>query len=157
EKEGATVFEIPSIKIVPNESGIQQLQEMLHRLEEYDWLILTSVNSVEIIQKCGIEWQKTKIACIGKSTAKKVEEFGGSVSIIPPQFRAESLSEELRKQNLDGRKILLPRAEGSRMVLPDELTKAGAVVEEIHIYKAEMEEESKIRLKNLLDSSRIDY
>jgi len=52
---------------------------------------------------------------------------------------------------------LLPRAAGSRPVLPDELIKAGAIVEEVHIYKAELEKENKTVLKDLLESSEIDY
>jgi uroporphyrinogen III methyltransferase/synthase len=157
QKEGAIVFEIPAIKIVPNENGITELRKKLELIQKYDWLILTSVNSVEIVQKHGIDWNAVKIACIGKATAKRVEEFGGSVALIPPQFRAESLSEQMRKHNLHGAKILLPRAAGSRPILPDELTKAGAIVDEVHIYKAELEEGNKTVLKNLLESSDIDY
>jgi uroporphyrinogen III methyltransferase/synthase len=157
QKEGAIVFEVPAIKIVPDEKAIMDLRNKLKQIQDYEWLVLTSVNSVEILQECGVDWNVVKVACIGKATAKKVEEFGGSVTIVPPEFRAESLSEQLRKQNLSGVKILLPRAAGSRMVLPDELTKAGAIVDEVHIYKAAAAEESKTVLKDLLESSSIDY
>ena len=78
QREGAIVFEIPAIKIVPDEKAIDQLRMKWKQAQQYEWLILTSVNSVEIVQKAGIDWKDFKIACIGKATAKRVEEFSQS-------------------------------------------------------------------------------
>jgi uroporphyrinogen III methyltransferase / synthase len=157
EREGATVYEVPAINIVLLPEGISELKEKVHELDRYDWLILTSVNSVNCLNEILESWKGIRIACIGKSTARRVEELGGSVALVPPQFRAESLAEEMQKQNLRGTKILLPRAAGSRPVLPLRLKAAGADVEEIHIYRAEIAEESKTLLKKLLSSDEVDY
>jgi uroporphyrinogen III methyltransferase / synthase len=161
ETEGATVYEVPAIKIVLLEQGMAELNHKLGRLQDYDWLILTSVNTVyhlnDALRAAGKDWSNLRIACIGKATARKVQDLGGSVSLVPPEFRAESLSEELQKQNVAGAKILLPRAAGSRPVLPAELRKAGAIVDEIHIYRAEIVQESRQKLKQLLNSGGLDY
>jgi len=161
EKEGATVYEIPAIKIALLDEGMKELGQKLERLQDYDWMILTSGNTVDhlndALRAAGKDWSGLRIACIGKATAAKVREFGGSVSLVPPQFRAESLAEEMQKQNLQGARILLPRAAGSRPILPDQLRKAGATVDEIHIYRAEIVPESRQTLQQLLNSGSLDY
>jgi len=133
ENEGATVYEVPAINIVLLPDGIAEMSRKIGALESFDWLILTSVNSVnyleETLSSAGKKWSGIRIACIGKATARRVEELGGSVTIVPPQFRAESLAEEMQKQNIQGAKILLPRAAGSRPILPLQLEAAGATVE----------------------------
>jgi uroporphyrinogen III methyltransferase/synthase len=161
ETEGATVYEVPAINIVLLPDGISELKKKVREIERYDWLILTSVNSVnylnDVLASEGKSWKGIRIACIGKSTARRVEELGGSVALVPPQFRAESLAEEMQKENLRGAKVLLPRAAGSRPVLPRELETAGATVDEIHIYQAKIAEESKELLLSLVRSGKIDF
>ena len=157
QQEGAIVYEIPSIEIVESAEGLSMLTKALDHISSYAWLVLTSVNSVQILDKTlkerARDWsvfQKTKIGCIGKATARKVDELGGSVSIMPGQFRAEALAAELLQQDLEGLKILLPRAAGSRPVLPQLLQEAGAIVTEIHIYKAELASQNKDDLERIL-------
>jgi uroporphyrinogen III methyltransferase/synthase len=163
EAEGATVYEIPSIEITLLPNGIANLQVQLDHIKEYSWLLLTSINSVMILDQTlrnsGRDWkwlQAVKIGCIGKATASKVTELGGIVALVPSRYQAESLAEELVKDSLSGKKILLPRAAGSRPVLPEQLQQAGAFVEEIHIYKAETAEGNRQALLDLLSNNQID-
>ena len=53
---------------------------------------------------------------------------------MPPEFRAESLAEELRP-HVAGRRVLWARADRGRDVLPEMLAKAGAVVEQLIVYR----------------------
>jgi uroporphyrinogen III methyltransferase/synthase len=164
EQEGAKVHEIPAIEIVERPDGIAELQDELQRLSDYSWLLLTSVNSViildRVLRNSGLDWrifEPLKIGCIGTATAAKVKELGGRVHVVPAQFQAESFSRELLKSDLKEKEILLPRAEGSRPVLPDQLTEAGAIVKEIHIYKAELPPQSKEELQKVLTTERVDF
>lgn len=162
--EGAIVHEIPSIEIAAREEGLLLLKQELSRIREYSWLLLTSVNTVtfldQTLHEIGKDWSifaATKIACIGKATARKTEALGATVALVPPQFRAESLASELMKTDVTGKKLLLPRAAGSRRILPEQLAAAGATVQEIHIYQAESPEESKQHLTELFDSQKPDF
>jgi uroporphyrinogen III methyltransferase/synthase len=163
QAEGATIYEIPSIEIALQNDGIANLQKELERIKDYSWLLLTSVNSVMILDRTlrnsGRDWkslQTVKIGCIGKATASKVTELGGNVSLIPSRYQAESLAEELGKDSLSGKKILLPRAARSRPVLPEQLQQSGAIVEEIHIYRADVAEDNRQELLDLLSKNQID-
>jgi uroporphyrinogen III methyltransferase / synthase len=138
--------------------GIAKLDTKLAEIDRYHWLILTSVNSVVIVSDLMKTWNlpDLKIACIGPATARKVEEFGGRVTLVPDRYRAEELSEVLIAADVKGTRILLPRAAGSRPVLPDALTTAGAQVDEIHIYKADVASESREKLAKFLLDGEID-
>jgi uroporphyrinogen III methyltransferase / synthase len=163
EAEGGTIYEIPSIEIILLNEGIGNLQKELERINDYSWLLLTSANSVMILDQTlrnsGRDWkwlQAVKIGCIGKATASKVTELGGIVALVPPRYQAESMAEELMKDSLSGKRILLPRAAGSRPVLPEQLLQAGTIVEEIQIYKAETAEGNRQALLDLLSNHQID-
>jgi uroporphyrinogen-III synthase len=59
---------------------------------------------------------------------------GVSPTLVPESFVAESLGDGLG--DVSGMRILLPRAEGAREVLPEELSRRGAHVDVIPIYRA---------------------
>jgi uroporphyrinogen III methyltransferase / synthase len=73
-------------------------------------------------------------AAIGPATADMLLKFGLKTDIIPDTYRAESVVEAFLKEHIAGKKILLPRAGEARPILPMELRKMGAIVDEISIY-----------------------
>src|SRR5262245_22745605 len=163
-REGARVLGVPTIQIVLQPEGIEKLEQAMDTLEDYSWLVLTSVNTVSIVdsmvQKRTRDWNcfaGLQIACIGSSTAERVRLLGGKIALVPPKFQAESLAEELLRKGVEGKRILLPRAIGSREVLPEILTRNGAVVDEIHVYKAELPENSRTELVRILQEERVDF
>ncbi len=104
EALGAAVVEIPVIEIRPPASYVA-LDATLNNIENYDWLILTSVNGVEALfarmQKLGFGPEKLlhlNIAAIGPATRKKIEEHGLPVDVVPEKYVAESVVEALWEQ-----------------------------------------------------------
>jgi uroporphyrinogen III methyltransferase / synthase len=163
-KEGASVLGVPTIQIILQPEEIVRLEKAMESPESYAWLVLTSVNTVSIvdnlIQKRYRDWRHfdpLKIACIGESTAERVRQVGGKVTLVPPQFQAESLADELLKTGISGKRILLPRAAGSRPVLPTVLSANGAVVDEIRIYRADLPESSRSELIRILEEEQVDF
>lgn len=164
KKEGAIVFQVPAIKIVRNSGNIAHFERAMQRIADYDWLILTSANSVQIVdellRKNGIGWelfQGLRIACIGSATAQKVKDRGGTVDVVPSRFQAEALMEELQRIGVEGQNMLLPRAEGARPVLPVGLANLGATVHEIHIYRSQLPSSSREKLRQMLESEEMDF
>jgi uroporphyrinogen III methyltransferase/synthase len=163
-KEGARVLQAPTIKIVLRDEEIQKLEQAIQSLDAYSWLVLTSTNTVAIldslIRKLNQDWHAfdaLQIACIGTSTAERVQQLGGKVALIPPSFQAESLAHQMLKAGVSGTRILLPRAVESRQVLPEILSANGAIVDEIQVYKAEIPESSRSKLIRLLQQEKIDF
>jgi len=154
---GATVFEIPVIEIRPPASYVA-LDATLTNIENYDWLILTSVNGVHALfsrmQFLGLGPESLlhlNIAAIGPATEEAIEVHGLPVDVVPEKYVAESVVEALREQ-VSGKRVLLVRAKVARDVIPEELRKAGARVHVVEAYETVVPEESRARLRQALES-----
>lgn len=138
-EQGLMPVSYPCIEIALPEDTTQ-LDTALKSLSDYDWLVLTSSNTVYTLAnrlsalKITPDWSQVKIAVVGSSTAKSVKKcFNIPVDLIPDEFVAEGLAEALSA--MAGQYIFLPQSEIARPVLADELTKQGVVVDAITAYR----------------------
>lgn len=166
EEKGAKVLSVPAIEIVPPDS-YEPLDAALREARKYQWLILTSVNGVEVLaqrlEKLAretlaaplISTESThflKIAAMGPATARALEAHGLPVDVVPEKYVAESLVESLRDQ-VFGQHVLLVRAQVARDVIPTELAEAGAHVDVVDAYRTVVPASSRIALRSILDQS----
>lgn len=158
---GAAVIEIPAIEIVPPES-YQELDQALHNLSQYQWLIVTSANGAEALgaRMRGLAAQPgafahMKIAAVGAATARALGELGLAVAITPREYVAESLLEALGDR-VQGKRVLLARAAVARDVIPQALRARGAAVDVVDAYRTVIPEESVTAVRTLFTNpSRI--
>lgn len=142
EKQGATVIEMAALEICPPSSW-HPLDQAIHDLSTFDWLILTSANGVnffwERLKELSINTdflKSLKIAVVGQKTARVLEKKGLQPTFIPPNFVADSLVETF-PEPLSGQKILFPRVEtGARDVLIHEFQEQGANVIAVPAYQS---------------------
>ena len=138
---GAEVIEMPAIRIEPLDPA--PLHAALDRLSDYDWVMFTSQNAVELVWRAmrerGLDARslgRARAAAIGRATAEALLGCGLAADVVPEQFVAESLVDVLRRRDdVAGRRVLLARATGARDVLPEGLRALGATVDEIEIYR----------------------
>jgi len=159
---GAECLECPTIKVQPPDD-IKSIDMAIKNLSSYDWLIFTSVNGVkfffERLFAKGMDvraFHHLRTASIGPATAKKLMGFGLNSDIIPETYRAESIVEAFGKKEINGEKILLPRAKEARPILPVELGKMGAVVDEITVYCTKKVTDSTNLILKSLQEKKID-
>ncbi len=148
EEKGAEVIAIPAIEIVPPDS-YDALDAALRNARKYQWLILTSVNGVQVLAQRMEKLARTsfatpreklpgaeslKIAAMGPATARALEALGLAVDVVPEKYVAESLVDVLRDQ-VFGQNVLLVRASVARDVVPVELERAGATVDVVDAYR----------------------
>ncbi|MEE8433093.1 MAG: uroporphyrinogen-III C-methyltransferase [Candidatus Desulfatibia sp.] len=138
---GAECLECPTIKVVPPKDT-RPLEAAIKRISTYDWLVFTSVNGVnfffEHLFAMGRDVRALhhiKTAVVGPVTEQRLFDFGIKSDIMPESYRAESVIKAFAGQDINGEKILLPRAKKARSVLPVELTKMGAVVDDVTAYE----------------------
>jgi uroporphyrinogen III methyltransferase/synthase len=74
------------------------------------------------------------IAVVGPATAARLERWRLRPQLIPADFRAEGLLQAF-PEKLDGARILFPRAETARELLPEELRRRGAAVDIVVVYR----------------------
>ncbi len=162
ESHGAAVLAVPAIRIDPPASW-DSLDDALKALDQYDWLVLTSVNGVEALGARMRALAGTRltggrlllpperglrVAAMGPATARALEAQGIAVDVIPEQYVAESLAASLREQ-VFGKRVLLVRAKVARDVLPAELEKAGARVDIAEAYETVVPQESSAALRRI--------
>jgi uroporphyrinogen III methyltransferase/synthase len=160
---GAEVIEFPTIEIRPPRD-FGPLDEAIRELESFDWLIFTSVNGVdafcERLKHHGLDLRsipkEAKIAAIGPATSRRIEERGLRVDVVPEEYRAEALLEEVGGSSLSGRRVLIPRAKVAREVLPERLREAGAEVVVPPAYEAVPAAGGSERLVELLEKGAVD-
>jgi uroporphyrinogen III methyltransferase / synthase len=138
---GADCMECPTIKVVPPDSW-QPLDDAIAGLPSYQWIVFTSVNGVrfffERLAAQGLDTRAlghVRTAAIGPATAQYMRRFGLNTDILPRTYQAESVVEVFAKEALQGQKVLLPRAKEARTILPDELQRMGAQVDEVTAYQ----------------------
>jgi uroporphyrinogen III methyltransferase/synthase len=137
---GAEPVLLPTIEILPP-TDWEAVDATLARIAEFDWLVFTSVNGVDTffsrVWETGGDARRlarTKIAAIGPATGESLARFGLRPDLVPREFRAESLAEELVPQVGSGN-VLWARADRGRDVLPKRLAEGGARVEEVVVYR----------------------
>ncbi|MBF0224530.1 MAG: uroporphyrinogen-III C-methyltransferase [Desulfobacterales bacterium] len=159
---GAECIEFPTIKIVTCEDK-SLLDNAIDTIKDYEWLVFTSVNGVNFFFDRLFENGKDvralyniKTASIGPATSKRLFDFGIKSDIIPESYRAESIIDAFKNIDVKGKKILLPRAKEARPILPIELSKMGASVNEVIAYCTEIATEDNTELLKKLESKEID-
>ncbi|MBI3304333.1 MAG: uroporphyrinogen-III C-methyltransferase [Deltaproteobacteria bacterium] len=160
EQQGAEAIRFPTIETVPPQC-YAPLDAAIRQIERYDWLIFTSVNGVihfcQRLDAVGKDLRSlgaVRIAAIGPETAKAVKTLHLKVDAVPAEYQAEALLPVL--DEVRGKKILLPRATGAREVLPQELRRRGATVDEVPAYRTVRPQERVEELRALLEEGRID-
>jgi uroporphyrinogen-III synthase len=147
EAQGATVVRLPAIEIVPPET-FGPLDHALEGIAGFDWLIVTSANGVaalnERLQSLAIPIEKLghlQVAAIGPATATALERIGLKPSAVPEEYVAEAVV-ALLHEKVQGKRVLLVRAEVARDVIPEQLGLCGAHVEVVAAYRTVIPSES---------------
>jgi uroporphyrinogen III methyltransferase/synthase len=140
EALGAEALLLPVIEI-REPSNPKPLEEAIIRLESYDWLIFTSANGVRhfinALDKSPQDLRRlrSRICAIGPATKAAVGALHLKVDLMPKEYVAESLVEAFAGENLQFRRILLPRAAVARDLVPRELSRRGATVDVVEAYQ----------------------
>jgi uroporphyrinogen-III synthase len=140
---GAEPVEVPVLEIQPPDS-FEPLDRALRELDRFDWLIVTSANTVHALTQRAAELNLSlepppllKVAAVGDATAAAARKAGFTITLVPESYVAESLISGLT-QLIRGRRILLARAAVARDVIPNMLLEAGAEVVVVEAYRNAM-------------------
>jgi uroporphyrinogen III methyltransferase/synthase len=162
EAQGAEVLQIPLIAFAPPGSW-EPLDQALARLDQYRWVIFTSANGVEAffrrLRASGRDARvlgAVRICAIGPATAEALERHAIVPDLVPAVYQAEGVIEALEAQPLEGARILVPRAEVARDLLPLELERRGARVDVVPVYRTVRAVSDAALLRQLLQDRKID-
>ena len=155
---GAGVIELPTIAIEPALDS-EPLDCAISRLGEYDWLIFTSANGVRFFldrldrSPTDLRSLRARICAIGPATRRAVEELHLKVDLMGEEYVAESLVEAFAAHDVEGKRILLPRAALARDLLPAELRRRGAVMDVVEAYRTVVPEEAHAQAREVFGAA----
>ena len=144
---GAQAIELPTIEIAPA-ADYEPLDRALLELSAYDWLIFTSANGVRCfvdrLDASPTDWRRlrARICAIGPATRAALEALHLKVDLMGKEYVAEGLLEAFAPYDLEGARILLPRAAVARDLVPVELTRRGARVDVVEAYRTVIPEDA---------------
>lgn len=140
-QRGAVVVECPTIQLVPPRQW-DAVDAAIHQLSSFDWLILTSVNGVRFffsrLQELGRSvhnLQSCKVCAVGPKTAEALQELGITPDLAPEQFTGEGIVAAFQVIDLQAKRMLFPKADGARDLIPQQLRSMGAEVIDPVVYR----------------------
>jgi uroporphyrinogen-III synthase len=133
---GAEVVELPAITV-------EAIDVTLPPLDDYAYLVFTSVNGVTGFFERGLEplaldarsLARLRIAVIGPGTEDALRARGIRADLVPQRAVAESLLDAFPEPVARGERVLVARAERGRDVLPDGLSARGYAVDVLPVYR----------------------
>ena len=162
---GAEPIELPTIELTPKIDRARLSAAVDHLREgAYAWLLFTSANAVTIFfdflaeRSLDARSVRASVAVIGPGTANGLRARGIVPDVTPARdaYTTEGLLAALDGEEMRGRRVLLPRAEGGRHVLIDGLGARGAAVDEVTLYVASVPQETNAEGLRRLRSGEID-
>jgi uroporphyrinogen III methyltransferase/synthase len=162
EQAGARVILFPTIEITAPKS-FRAVDRTLHTLEEYRYIVFTSTNGVKaflnrmhLLKKDIRCLTGITLAALGEVTAQALREYGLYPKIVPSAFTSRQLAAAFKKEDVCGKKVLLFRSHIAGDLLPRQLQKMGARVEEVSGYTIRNPRPNPAKLKQLFKNGHVD-
>ena len=159
---GADVLEVPAIDTIPVKKN-RRLKESFEKIEAYDWIVFTSQIGVRIffeeMEKAKVDVRRlhaARFAVIGEGTARALREKGIHADLMPKVYDGVSLARLLAGQDIEEKKILVPRAAIANPQLVPILQEAKAIVDDIPIYTTIYQQCKGFDLKEEIEKGKID-
>jgi uroporphyrinogen III methyltransferase/synthase len=163
-QRGGNAIAFATIKIEPLTETNTFLQT-LAKFTEYDWIIFTSANGVNVFfdalqtlnKDCRV-FARAKLAVIGPKTAERLARFGIKADFVPNVFTGKDLAKQLiNAANLNAKKVLLLRSDIASKDLPQLLAQANAQVDDAAIYTAAEVKGDAEQLESDISAGALDW
>ncbi len=160
EELGADCIEYATIALEPPKSW-ENLDIALQQLNQYDWILFTSINAIQYFftrlnfqQMDARNLAGLKIGVVGTATQDELLKYGLKADLLPDkEFTGKGLAKKLLTQDIKDKKILLPRAAKANEELPKTLSKAGADVNIVPVYRNVRPKNKEQDLRNELSNN----
>lgn len=133
---------VPMIEIVDPDNW-EHVDKAIVRFKDFDGVIFTSMNAVdrmaariEAIEPGAKRMLASRpVYAVGEKTRLSLENVQIPVTLIPERYSANDLLASLLQVPLAGKRFLFVRGNLANAELPKSLRTAGAVVDEVEVYK----------------------
>lgn len=159
---GARVLIQPAIEI-DSPADWRAVDDAIARLHDFSDVIFCSRNGVDYFCRRLLQTGKdvrrlanNRIAVVGKQTAAALTDYGLRCDLVPEDFNADSLADDLLASGVSGR-VLIIRASRGKDVLAEKLMSAGVRVEQVAAYRHTDVQRLRAPVREAMAQSRIDW
>ena len=159
--QGARVYECPTIRLVPP-TEYAELDGAIASLSGFDWLVFTSVNAVHHffarLAELGRDTRAlgpARVCAVGPKTAAALAPYGIRADLVPADYKGEGVVAAFREIEVRGKRVLFPRADKARDVIPSGLAALGAQVVAPVAYRNVLPEALPREIQEALEERRI--
>jgi uroporphyrinogen III methyltransferase/synthase len=161
---GGNPVEFTTMALQPLTNRNEFLQA-LTELADYDWVIFTSPNGVDIFfeaigafGKDARVFASVRLATLGTKTAECLARYGIKADFVPTVFTGRDLGLQLLSfTNLKDKQVLLLRSELASDELIDVLRQGGAQVHDVSTYTAVPQQGDATTLENQMQQGQIHW
>lgn len=139
-RQGANCYTVCDMKI---DTSCQDTRfaDQLMKLEEYEWVMFTSQNAIQIffdtIKEMKIDMRSIshlKYAVVGSGTRDMLDKYGILADFMPDQYTTQALATQFCEQVHPDRKVMLARAKQGSTELTKILQENQIVFDDITLY-----------------------
>jgi uroporphyrinogen III methyltransferase/synthase len=159
---GADVVELPAIHVRPI-VNTTKIDAALGRLDDYDWVVFSSVNGVEaVFQRLDAIGKDTRVfgcvhvGAIGPATAEALRQRGIMADYVPESYSSNDFVRGFHKMGISGKSFLIPRSSIGRKELPEGIIALGGAVDLIEAYETVAPEQSRDSARMLSGEEPLD-
>lgn len=142
-ERGAIPMVLPLVSFAEPED-CAPLDEAMEKIEQFDWMILTSAQAVRAVMGRCADLQlslvragsRLRVACVGPVTAEAARKVNLPVEYVATSHSGVALANELGSR-LQGARVLLPRSDRANPDLPAALGHHGAQLTEVVAYRTQ--------------------
>lgn len=162
EAEGGSAVAIPAIEIIPASSKVAHHLIASLKKKNYNYCAFMSAQAVtvffDLVEDAAIALSKTSVIAVGPRTKQKLESYGVKVDMMPEKFSSIGLADLLSRDDVRGKKIIIPRSREAGDFAAKALSELGMEVEEVFLYSARVAEVTQTwkQFADLLSQKRID-
>lgn len=156
EVYGAEVVHVPLIQIVDPVDGGAELREHLRRIDEFDWLVVTSQHGAERVARAAGN-TNLRIAAVGTKTAAVVQQLANRpVDVVPRLQTSAGLLDAMPKDG-EGARLLLAQADRAGSELAEDLSERGYEVTPVIAYRTALRRPSPPELRAALGADALAF
>jgi uroporphyrinogen-III synthase len=162
EAEGALPLVLPLVRIEALAEG--GLRPALAQVADYAWVVFTSASAVRAVhtalqaQAVPLSNAPRRVAAVGPATAAVVRQLlGWRVDAVPEPYTGAAVAAAMEAvAPLTGARVLWPRAESARDVLPRDLEAAGALLDAPVAYRTVLLPDAAATLAGYVQAGAVD-
>lgn len=157
EQAGARVVHVPLIRIVDAEDGGVELQRLLHRVDDFDWLVVTSQHGARRVGRAVRHHRRVRLGAVGTKTAGELAGLAKRpVDVVPDVQTGAGLLAAMPHAG-EGARVLLAQADRAGSELATGLAERGYEVTPVVAYRTLLRRPTASELRAALTADAVAF